>query len=90
MAKLDPNGLVTNKTLQEAVDTILAAMDKIINETKAGFGYIKENFATKEDLKREVGWLKDDIRGLTEELADTPTKSEFNKLQGKVDKYLSV
>jgi len=92
MAKLDPGAFVTNKTLSEAVDTILKAMDRIIEETKAMFasqnGYMNKTFATKDDLKREIGWLKDDIKGLTADLSDTPTRKEFNKLQDRVDKYL--
>ena len=88
MTKLDPSAAVTNKTLQEAVDGIMEGMDRIIKETRVGFKYVMENVATKEDLKREVGWLKDDIKGLTADLADTPTREEFNKLQVKVDKYL--
>jgi len=88
MAKLDPNAAVTNKTLQEAVDGIMEGMDRIIKETRMGFKYVMENVATKKDLKREVGWLKDDIKGLTADLSDTPTRKEFNKLQDRVDKYL--
>lgn len=88
MAIPDPNAPVTNKTLGEAVDGIMKGMDRIIDEMRAGFKYLMKNSATKEDLKREVGWLRDDIKGLTADLPDTVKKSEFNKLKGRVDKYL--
>src|SRR3989344_1117064 len=88
MTKLDPSAAVTNKTLQEAVDGIMGGMDRIIVEMRTGFKYLMKNMATKEDLKREIGWLKDDVNGLTADLANTPTQDEFNKLRRKVDKYL--
>lgn len=79
---------ITNKNLLEAVDTILKGIDNIILETRNGFKQISENFATKEDLSREVGWVRDDIKGLTADLVDTVSKKEHNKLKMKVDKYL--
>lgn len=81
----DPNSPTTNKDLSEAVDAIMNGMDKIITsvnnlstEMKNGFKHISENFATKEDLKRENGWVRDDIKGLTGELSGTVSKKEFN------------
>ena len=92
----DPNAQITNKDLNEAVDAILAGMDKIILETRNGFSNINENFATKKDLllvkdelKTEILWLKDDIEGVTADLVDTVSKKEHNKLKAKVDKYLA-
>jgi len=78
----DPKASVTNKTLGEAVDTLLKGMDNMLNEQK-------KIFATKEDLKTEIGWVRDDIKGLTADLSDTVSKKEFNQLKGKVDKYLT-
>lgn len=87
----DPKTFVTNKTLGEAVDTILKGMDNMLEEQKKIFA-TKEDlklFATKEDLKREISWVRDDIKGLTADLVDTVSKREFNKLESKVDKYLA-
>ena len=87
--KINPNVPVTNqvfnKTLNEAVDVILDGMD---NMFKAERKFNIETFATKEDLSREISWVKNDIKGLTEELSGTPSKKEFNQLKLKVDKYL--
>jgi len=47
-----------------------------------------QTFATKEDLKREISWVRDDIDGLKADLVGTVSKGEFNKLKSKVDKYL--
>lgn len=88
MAKQDPNAFVTNKTLQEAVDGIMGGIDRIIDEVRMEFKYITKNFATKEDIKREVSWLRDDIKGLKADLSDTVSRREFTQLQSKVDKYL--
>lgn len=102
MIKNDPKAFVTNgvltETLDDAVDTLLQGMDNMLEEQKKIF-VTKEDLrgvrdemkllATKEDLKREVSWLKDDIRGLTADLSGVPSKKEFNKLKEKVDKYLS-
>jgi hypothetical protein len=83
MAKLDPNAVVTNKILGEAVDTLLQGMDNMLEEQKKIFATKEDlkQFATKEDLKREVSWLKDDIRGLTADLSGVATKKEFNQLK---------
>lgn len=91
MAK-DPNAFVTNKTLDEAVDTILKGMDNMLEEQKKTFATKEDlkQFATKEDLGREVGWLRNDINGLKADLSDTPSKREFNKLKSKVDKHLAL
>lgn len=86
MAKKDPKAFVTNETLDEAVDTILKGMD---NMFKGERKFNVQTFASKEDLKREVSWLKDDIKGLTADLSNVPSRNDFNQLKGKVDKYLA-
>jgi hypothetical protein len=86
VAKKDPKAFVTNETLDEAVDTILKGMD---NMFKGERKFNVQTFASKEDLKREVSWLKDDIKGLTADLSNVPSRNDFNQLKGKVDKYLA-
>lgn len=90
MAKIDPEVLVTNKILGEAVDTLLQGMDNMLEEqkkifaTKEDLNKVKEEMATKEDLKREVSWLRDDIKGLTADLSGVVSKKEFNAFKMKV------
>ena len=90
MLKKDPKAFVTNgvltETSDEAVDTILKGMDNMFKEERK---FNSQTFATKDDLNREVSWLRDDIRGLIADLSGVPTKKEFNQLKGKVDKYLA-
>ena len=85
----DPNEVVTNgvlnKTLNEAVDTILKGMDNLLKEERK---FNTQTFATKEDLNREIGWVRNDIKDLTADLSITVSKREFNELKTKVDKIL--
>lgn len=83
MKKTKKDGLVTEEMLDEAVTSILDGMDNLLKEQDERNQKI---FATKEDLKREVSWLRDDISGLKVELSDTPSRREFNELKGRVNK----
>ena len=77
--------------LSEAVDDVLKGMDNMFVEQKKVFdskGDL-EKLATKEDLKREAGWLKDDIKGLKADLSIVPDRNEFNNLKGKVDRFIT-
>ena len=69
--------MATNEVIDEAVDSILKGMDNVFKEERK---FNVQTFATKEDLKREISWLKDDIKGLTADISGIPTK---------VDKYLA-
>jgi hypothetical protein len=80
------NPLVRKNDLDGAVDAILTGMDSVIKEQDERN---EKKFATKEDLKREIGWVRDDINGLKADLSDTPSRGEFKHLKSKVDKYLS-
>lgn len=86
MTKKDPKAFATNEVIDEAVDSILKGMDNMFKEERK---FNVQTFATKDDLKREVGWLKDDIKGLTADLTDVPTRKEFNEVKTKVDKFLT-
>ena len=86
MSKIDPNAFTTNKTLGEAVDTILKGMEGMFTEERK---FNIQTFATKDELKTEISWVRDDIKGLTAELSQTVSKKEFNKVKSKVDKYLT-
>ena len=88
---MDPKAFVTNEALGDAVDTLLMGMGNMLEEQKKIFATKEDlkKFATLDDLKREVGWLKDDIKGLTSDLADVPTRKEFNEVKVKVEKFLA-
>ncbi|MCX6705094.1 MAG: hypothetical protein NT162_02035 [Candidatus Woesebacteria bacterium] len=86
MTKKDPKAFATNEVIDEAVDSILKGMDNMFKEERK---FNVQTFATKEDLKREVSWVKDDIKGLTADLSGIPTRKEFNEVKTKVDKYLA-
>ena len=80
MAKYDPKALVTNEYLDDAVDTILKGMDKMSKENhKLNLG----TFTTKEDLKRETSFIRQDINDLRAEIAISPTRKEFNRFKSK-------
>ena len=80
MTKYDPKGPVTNEYLDDAADKILKGMQTMfnnqdkLNDTK---------FATKEDLKRETSFIRQDISDLRAEISTSPTRKEFNKLKLK-------
>ncbi len=78
--KADPNEPVTSGLLDEAVDSILKGIDKLVNsakeelrqEMKAGF---EEAIVERRGLRREIRDLQ----------WDTPTTKEFNKLKARVN-----
>jgi len=45
---------------------------------------VLESLATKDDLKREIGFIRDDINGLKADLSTIPTRQEFETLKNKV------
>ncbi len=83
----DPNGNVTNKALGEAVDAILKGMDNLLKEERK---FNVQTFASKEDLNREIGWVRDDINGLKADLSDTVSRKEFNNLKVRFDSPLEA
>ena len=84
MSKKDPKASVTNETLDEAVDTILTGMDNIVadlkNEMKTGFKQVNTRL---DKVEADVSYIKDDIKGLTADLSDVPTRKEFNEVMAK-------
>lgn len=42
-----------------------------------------KTFATKEDLKRETSFIRQDISDLRAEIATSPTREKFNKFKSK-------
>ena len=85
MAKYDPKALVTNEYLDDAVDKIIKGMDRM---SKENHKLNLVTFATKEDIKRETSFIRQDISDLRAEIATSPTRKEFNKFKVKFDKYV--
>lgn len=80
---------IVRQDLKDAVDAILQGMDNMFKNVATKEDLKK--LATKEDLnelKNEVSYIKDDIKGLTADLSDTPSRKEFNRLEDKVDKHI--
>lgn len=75
MAKVDPNAFVTNKTLQEAVDTILERMDGLIKEFRIE---VKSSF-------NKVGLRLDNLE---DNISNRVSLGQFSQLKTKVDKHL--
>ncbi|OGM20922.1 hypothetical protein A2714_00330 [Candidatus Woesebacteria bacterium RIFCSPHIGHO2_01_FULL_38_9] len=90
MNKKDP--FVTKSMLDQAVDAILEGISRLVEDTKKELrGEIRDVKVELGDFKSEVRtelrYVKDEIRGLTVELSDAPSKKEFNELKRRVDKY---
>jgi hypothetical protein len=67
---------IVNSIVMDATDKILKGMDRMFNDFRKE---MHQTFATKEDLQREIGWVRDDINGL---------KQEFSNVTSRVDKHL--
>jgi hypothetical protein len=81
-----------------AMQSVVEGIDNVL-KNMATKNNIK-NMATKddikmldgkiEDVKLEIRFMKDDVKGLTEELAMTPSRHDFKELKEQVRKiYLS-
>jgi len=92
---------MTKKNSQPAtVDDVEKIVTTAMQSVVEGINNVLKNMATKddikildekiEDVKLEIRFMKDDIKGLTEELAMTPSRNEFRELKEQVRKiYLS-
>ena len=83
MTKGSTKDLVTRGMLDEAVDSILNGM----NNMAMDLGTRIDGVDAK--LTQTRNELKDEINGLKADLADTPTRREFNKLKESVNKNFS-
>ena len=75
MTKKDPNEPITRQMLDEAVETILHGVEEIIGNTETKLR--SELQSTMQELKTEIRFVKDGVKGLEEEFSTTPTRGEF-------------
>jgi len=82
-----------DKTVAELGGTLVEDINIIIKNmaTKDGLQAVKKELKEDiDDVKLEIRFMKDDVKGLTEELAMTPSRNEFRELKEQVRKiYLS-
>lgn len=89
MVKKNPKALVTNETLDEAVETILNGVDHIIenlvtkNEFKTELGKVDKRF---DKIETDISFIKHDIRDIKEDLSLIPTREAYESLKSRVDK----
>lgn len=70
---INKNNVGLSEVILNGVQTMFNNQNKL-NDTK---------FATKEDLKRETSFIRQDINDLRAEIATSPTRKEFNKFKLK-------
>ena len=94
--KDNPNAPVTNKKLEEAVHGLSGKLDEAIDAILSGIDRLmqierkerKEEISDlREEVKTQITFVRDDIKGLEGELANTPTRKEFNDLKKKVYRH---
>lgn len=79
---------VTKGMLDEAVDAIVSGMDNIVKELRQEHVEIREEIADlRSEMRSGYSHLKDEIRGLKADLADTPSRREFEELKAKVERH---
>ena len=71
------------KVLNDAVEKILQGMQTMFDEQNT---INDKKFATKDDLKREIGFVRNDINDLRAEISTSPTRKEFDELKTKVNR----
>lgn len=77
MVKPNQNARVTYGLLMDAVDTIMRGLDRLMEGINTRFDKLE---AGQLENRRRI----DDIK---QDLADTPTRKEFNQLKAKVNRY---
>ncbi len=90
---------VTNHDLAEALKAVTSGMNKVIDEMRSGFETMNKRFNEMDRRFNKVDGrfdkmddrfdkVVDDIHDLKTSSSNMPSKTEFNKLKSKVDKFL--
>lgn len=79
---------VTKKDVEEVViDASHAILTGVSLLLKKFARKDDQKLATKKDLKREISFVRDDVKGLKGELSNTPSRKQFEELKRRVDRY---
>ena len=82
------DAFVTKRMLDQAVDTVLKGVEHLLSQTKKELrGEMKEGFR---EIKTEIRFVKDDVKGLKAELSDTPSRKDHEALKRRVGRYHPV
>jgi hypothetical protein len=89
--------VVTKALLDDAVDTILEGMDNLYFRFKGELDGFRKEMSSRFDgvdhrfdkVATDVSFLKREAEDRKADLADTPSRKEFNELRTKVDHYQS-
>ena len=77
-----------SEAILKGVDRMFEEQNKRIDER---FKRVDERFKQVDErfnrLEVEVSYIKDTLNGLKADLADTPSRREFEELKARVDKY---
>lgn len=86
--------LATKKTVDEAVDAIVKGMEKLFTGLKEEFTIQLTTLGTEmngrfDKMEAGMHWIKDDVKGIKEELSTFPSRKQFEELRQKVDSLVS-
>jgi archaellum component FlaC len=88
MTKGGGKEFVTREVLDEAVETILNGMNRLLagssQETNSRLDKMVDSLKS---VKTELAHVKDEINGLKADLSDTPSRKEFENLKTRVDEH---
>ncbi len=79
---------MTKEMLDQAVEAILGGVDELLaglrGEMNGRFDKVEGRL---DKVKVELAHVKDIVNGLKADLADTPSRREFEQLKTRVDKH---
>lgn len=79
---INKNNVGLSEVILNGVQIMFDEQNKL-NDTKFATKDDLKTLATKEDLKRETSFIRQDISDLRAEIATSPTRKEFNKFKSK-------
>lgn len=94
MAKRGSKAPVTSEKLNQAVDAILAGVDRLFSEHGGRLdkiaGRLEKLEQGQQTIRLQLSGIKDEMKGLKAEFSDAPSRREFKELKARVDKYHPV
>ena len=87
MTTADSNGLITRKMLDQAVDTILESVTRLLvglaAEMNKHFDKIEHRL---QKVEKELSSVKDEVKASNARRSNAPSRQEFNELKARVDR----